>query len=142
MGGTLRALRIVQWMLLASVVFCAVAGEVIGSGARAVDPTLSYIFTTAGVALVGVIFVVRRTLVLRSAETLGAHPEDEIMLRHWKSGCLTTYALCELLALFGWGLRLLGCSFQQSLPFYIAGFLLLFFFKPQLPPAALHPSLD
>ncbi|MGO8796426.1 MAG: hypothetical protein ACLQLC_16515 [Candidatus Sulfotelmatobacter sp.] len=137
-----RTLRIVQWMLLASVVFCVVAGELLGSGARAIDPSLSYIFTTAGVALVGIIFVVRRTLVLRSAETLGAHPDDAITLRHWKSGCLTTYALCEILALFGWVLRLLGCSFQQSVPFYIGGFLLLFFFKPQLPYAAVHASLE
>jgi hypothetical protein len=129
-------------MLLASVLFCAVAGELLGSGVRAIDPSLSYIFTTAGVALVGVIFVVRRTLVLRSAETLRAHPEDDITLRHWKSSCLTTYALCEVLALFGWALRLLGCSFQQSLPFYIGGFLLLFFFKPALPQATAQPAVE
>lgn len=136
MGGTVRTLRIVQWTMLASVVFCAVAGEVLGSRARGVDPTLSYIFTTAGVALVGVIFVVRRTLVLPSAETLSARPDDPVTLRRWKSGCLTTFALCEILALFGWVLRLLGCNFQQSLPFYIGGFLLLLFFKPQVTQAA------
>jgi hypothetical protein len=133
MRGTVRTLRAVQWSMLGSILLYAVVGEVLGHGARAVDASLSYVFTTAGVALVGVIFVVRRTLVLRSAENLAAHPDDLLTLRHWKSGYITTYALCEALALFGLILRFMGCSFQQSLPFYIGGFVLLFFFGPHEP---------
>jgi hypothetical protein len=125
-----------QWTMLGSIVLYAVVGEVLGSRARAVDPSLSYVFTTAGVAIVGVIFVVRRTLVLRSAESLAAHPDDAVTLSHWKSGYVATYALCEGLAFFGLILRLLGCSFQQSLPFYIGGFVLLFFFGPREPVAS------
>jgi|SRR5580700_9067233 hypothetical protein len=133
MRGTVRTLRAVQWTMLGSILLYAVVGELVGSGARAVDPSLSYVFTTAGVAIVGVIFVVRRTLVLRSAENLAAHPDDSITLSHWKSGYVATYALCEALALFGLILRFMGCSFQQSAPFYIGGFILLFFFGPQEP---------
>ena len=133
MRGTVRTLRAVQWTMLGSILFYAVIGEVLGRGARAIDPSLSYVFTTAGVAIVGIIFVVRRTLVLRSAENLAAHPDDSLTLRHWKSGYITTYALCEALGLFGLILRFMGCSVQQSLPFYIGGFVLLFFFGPQEP---------
>jgi hypothetical protein len=133
MRGTVRTLRAVQWTMLGSILLYAVVGELIGSGARAVDPSLSYVFTTAGVAIVGVIFVVRRTLVLRSAENLATHPDDSLTLSHWKSGYVATYALCEALALFGLILRFMGCSFQQSAPFYIGGFILLFFFGPQEP---------
>lgn len=133
MRGTVRTLRAVQWTMLGSILLYAVVGELVGSGARAVDPSLSYVFTTAGVAIVGVIFVVRRTLVLRSAENLATHPDDSITLGHWKSGYVATYALCEALALFGLILRFMGCSFQQSAPFYIGGFILLFFFGPQDP---------
>jgi len=97
---------------------------------------LSYVFTTAAVAIVGAIFVVRRTLVLRSAESLVSDPDDPITLNHWKSGYIATYALCEALALFGLILRFTGCNFQQSLPFYLGGFVLLFFFGPQDPVAA------
>jgi len=133
MKGTLRTLRTLQWVMLGSILLYAVVGEVLGSGARAADPSLGYVFTTAGVAIVGVIFVVRRTLVLRSAESLAAHPDDSLSLSHWKTGYVATYALCEGLALFGLILRFMGCNFQQSLPFYIGGFVLLFFFGPREP---------
>jgi hypothetical protein len=135
MRGTLRTLRAVQWTMLGSILLYAVAGELLGSRARAVDPSLRYVFTTAGVAIVGVIFVVRRTLVLRSAQNLASHPDDSVTRNHWRSGYIATYALCELLGLFGLILRCMGCSFQQSLPFYIGGFVLLFFFGPHEPVA-------
>jgi hypothetical protein len=133
MPGTLRTLRAVQWTMLGSIVVCAVIGEVLGPSVRGMDPTLSYVFSTAAVAVVGVIFVVRRTLVLRSAEGLAAHPDDPTILGHWKSGYFATYALCECLALFGLAQRLLGFNFQQSLLYYIGGFVLLFFFGPREP---------
>jgi predicted Co/Zn/Cd cation transporter (cation efflux family) len=126
-------LRIVQWTMLGSILLYVVIGEVLGTGGRAVDPSLSYVFSTASVAIVGVIFVVRRTLVLRSAEALAAHPDDALTLRHWKSGYLATYALCDALALFGLAQRLLGFTLQQSLLYYIGGFVLLFFFGPKDP---------
>ena len=135
MRGTLRTLRFVQWAMLGSIFLCAVAGELVPSHARTTDPSLSYMFTTAGVALVGVIFVVRRTLVFRPAESLAAHPDDGVSLSQWKSGYVSTYALCETLASFGFILRFLGSSFQQSLPYYLGGFVLLFFFGPKSPTA-------
>jgi hypothetical protein len=136
MRSTVRRLRALRLAMLGSILLYAVLGEVLGSRTRVVDPSLSYVFTTAGVAIVGVIFVVRRTLVMRSAESLASRPDDSLSLGHWKSGYVTTYALCEGLALFGWILRLMGCSFQQSLPFYIGGFVLLFFFGPREPVSA------
>ena len=136
MRGAIRTLRAVQWTMLGSILLYAVVGEVLRHSARAIDASLSYVFTTAGVALVGVIFVVRRTLVLRSAENLVVHPDDSATLNHWKSGYITTYALCEALALFGLILRFMGCSFQQSLPFYVGGFVLLSFFGPREPARA------
>jgi hypothetical protein len=146
MRGTIRTLRAVQWIMLGSIVLYAAVGQILGSQAlgsqalgsqaRGADPSVSYFFTTAAVAVVGVIFVVRRTLVLRSAESLASHPDDSLTLNHWKSGYIATYALCEALALFGLILRYMGCNFQQSLPFYIGGFVLLFFFAPREPVVA------
>lgn len=136
MTRALKTLRAVQWSMLASVLIYAVLGEVVRPGAHAVDPSLSYVFTTLGVAIVGVIFVVRRTLVLRAAASLASHPDDAISLNHWRTGYLATYALCEALALFGLVLRFLGCNFQQCVPYYIGGFVLLFFFRPRQPAAA------
>jgi hypothetical protein len=140
MVDTLRMLRVVQWTMLGSIFLFAVLGEVLGAGARAVDPSLSYVFSTASVAIVGVIFVVRRTLVLRSAENLAAHPDDALTLRHWKSGYIATYGLCEALALFGLIQRFMGFNLQQSLLYYIGGFVLLFFFGPREPALSSRPE--
>lgn len=136
MSRALKTLRAVQWLMLASILLYAVLGEMVGPAARAVDPSISYLFSTLGVAIVGIIFVVRRTLVLRASESLAAHPDDGISLNHWRTGYFATYALCEGLALFGVVLRFKGCNFQQSLPFYIGGFVLLFFFRPRQPISA------
>jgi len=131
MPKALRTLRVVQWLMLGSILLYALVGEVSAPRARAVNATLNYLFSTLGVAIVGAIFVVRRTLVFRAAETLATHPEDGLSLEQWKTGYIVTYALCEALALFGLVLRFMGCNFQQSVPFYIGGFVLLAFFRPR-----------
>ncbi len=132
----LKTLRLVQWCFLVSILLYAGAAELAAPSVRAVNPTINYLFSMMAVATVGVIFVVRRTLVLRAAESLAAAPDDAISLNHWKTGFIATYALCEALGLFGLVLRFLGCTFQQSVLFYIGGFVLLFFFRPKEPAAA------
>lgn len=136
MPNTLKTLRTVQWSMLLSVLLYAVLGEIAGPRARQVDPALSYIFSTLAVGIVGTIFVVRRTLVLRAAASLAEHPDDLLSLNHWKTGYFATYGLCEALALFGLVLRFRGSPMQQSLLFYIGGFVLLFFFRPTQPASA------
>ena len=133
MKTALKTLRTVQWSMLASILLYLALGEIIRPAARAVDPSLSYIFTTLGVAIVGMIFVVRRTLVLRAEETLVTRPDDPVSLNHWRTGYLATYAFCEALALFGLVQRFLGSNLQQSIPYYLGGFVLLAFFRPRQP---------
>lgn len=135
MRNVLRTLRAVQWAMLASVILYAAVGEFLGPRATGVDPALSYLFSTLAVGIVGTIFVVRRTLVQRAAASLASHPDDSLSLNHWKSGYIATYALCEALALFGLVLRFRGSQMQQSLLFYIGGFVLLMFFRASEPAA-------
>src|SRR5215468_4010409 len=108
MARSLKTLRTVQWAMLLSILTYVAVGEVLGPRIRHVDPGLSYIFSTVAVGVVGTIFVVRRTLVLRAAATLATQPDDRLSLSQWKTGYLATYALCESLALFGLVLRFLG----------------------------------
>jgi hypothetical protein len=129
----LRTLRAVQWAMLGSIVLYAALGAVIHPRSHMLDPAVSYLFSTLAVALVGVIFVVRRTMVFRPEESLAAHPDDLLSLNHWKTGYITTYALCEVLALLGLVERFLGASVEQSLLYYIGGFVLLLFFRPRQP---------
>jgi hypothetical protein len=138
MAGTLKVLRIVQSALLAGILLSIAGAEIAAPKPRPVNPTFSYIFSTMAVAIVGMIFVVRRTLVSRSAEILSTRPEEALMLNHWKTGCIATYALCEGLALFGLVLRFLGYNLEQSLPFYLGGFALLAFFRPRVPRGPAH----
>ena len=133
MASSLRTLRTVQWAMLLSILLYVAVGEVLGPRMRQVDPALSYVFSTLAVGVVGTIFVVRRTLVFRAASTLARQPDDSISLSQWKTGYIATYALCEALALFGLVLRFRGSELQQSLLFYIGGFVLLFFFRPRQP---------
>jgi F0F1-type ATP synthase membrane subunit c/vacuolar-type H+-ATPase subunit K len=133
MTRALKTLRAVQWSMLASILLYLAAGEFLGPQVRRVDATLSYLFSTLAVGVVGTIFVVRRTLVLRAADALATHPDDNISLHHWRTGYIATYALCEALALFGLVLRFRGSTMEQSLLFYIGGFVLLFFFRPVQP---------
>jgi hypothetical protein len=133
MRGALKTLRLLQLGMLASIVLCAGVGEAVGRPPEGGNSSLNYAFTTIGVVIVGVIFVVRRTLVMRSAESLAAHPDDGLSLQHWKNGYIATYVLCEALALFGLVLRCTGFNFQQCLPFYVGGFVMLFFFAPREP---------
>jgi hypothetical protein len=133
MTRVLKTLRAVQWSLLVSILLYALVGELAGPRVRGPDPALSYIFSTLAVGIVGTIFVVRRTLVQRAAAILAAHPDDSLSLDHWKSGYLMTYALCEALAIFGLVLRFRGSQMEQSLLFYIGGFVLIFFFRAKEP---------
>lgn len=137
MTRALQTLRMVQWSMLASIVLYGIVGEVAGPVPRGVDPTLSYLFATLSVAIVGAIFVVRRTLVFQAAESLAAHPEDNLSLEHWRTGYIATYCLCEALALFGLILRFRGSPLQASLSYYLGGFVLLLFFRPKQPASAL-----
>jgi cytochrome b561 len=133
MTQSLKTLRMLQWTMLLSILLYIAVGEILGPRIRHVDATLSYMFSTLAVGIVGTIFVVRRTLVLRAASTLANRPDDHLSLNQWKTGYITTYALCEALALFGLVLRFRGSELQQSLLFYVGGFVLLFFFRPRQP---------
>lgn len=135
MTRALSMLRAVQWAMLASIVLYVAVGQLAPPMVRALDPAMSYLFATLGVAIVGIIFVVRRTLVFRAGSSLATQPDDSLSLNQWKTGYIATYALCEALALFGLILKFLGGGLQAAVPYYLSGFILLFFFRPQQPEA-------
>ncbi len=136
----LATLRLLQWAMLASILLYVLVGQIAHPLTQGLDPSVSYLFATLGVAVVGIIFVVRRTLVFRAAASLASHPEDNLSLNQWRTGYIATYALCEALALFGLTMRFLGGNLQASGPYYLGGFILLFFFRPQQPESETTPT--
>jgi len=131
--SAIKIVRLIQIAMLLSVAILVVAGEAVGSIPRLSNPTLFYALSLATITIVGVILVVRRTLVLQSAATLASRPNDVATLNRWRAGYIMTYALSEAIALFGLLLRLIGFSLSQVASFYIAGFILLLFFGPRRP---------
>jgi hypothetical protein len=131
--NAIKIIRAIQIAMLLSVAIFVLAGEMVGSIPRLSDPTLFYALSLATITIVGVILVVRRTLVLQSAVTLAARPNDVATLNRWRAGYVMTYALSEAIAMFGLVLRLIGFSLSQVASFYIAGFILLLFFGPRRP---------
>ena len=136
MENAIKIVRLIQIAMLLSVGIFVVAGEMVGSIPKLSNPTLFYALSLATITIVGVILVVRRTLVLQSAVTLAVRPNDGATLNRWRAGYVMTYALSEAIAMFGLVLRLIGFSLSQVASFYIAGFILLLFFGPRRPVTA------
>jgi hypothetical protein len=133
MESAIKVVRAIQIAMLVSVVLYVAVGEGIGSGPRLNHSVLFYVLSLVTITIVGVILVVRRTLVLQSAEALAARPNDAATLGRWRAGHIMTYALSEAIAIFGLVLRILGFTLSQVASFYIAGFILLLFFGPRRP---------
>jgi hypothetical protein len=94
-----------------------------------------YAISFVSISLVGVVFVVRRTLIVPSEVQLFETPDDGVVLARWRSGYICTYALCEALALFGLVLRMLGFTLAQVWPYYVGGFALMLVCAPHRPRA-------
>ena len=133
MDNAIKIVRVIQIAMLLSVGLFVVVGEMVGSIPKLSNPTLFYALSLATITIVGVILVVRRTLVLQSAVTLAARPNDVATLNRWRAGYVMTYGLSEAIAMFGLALRLIGFTLSQVASFYIAGFILLLFFGPRRP---------
>jgi F0F1-type ATP synthase membrane subunit c/vacuolar-type H+-ATPase subunit K len=133
MEPSLRLLRTVRGVMLASIVLYAFIGELAGPPPRSTNSVLFYAIAAVAVAIVGAIFMFRRTMVARSEIALAAKPDDASALNRLRVGFILVFALCEAIAFYGLVLRFLGCSFSQVVPFYLAGFLLLLYFAPRRP---------
>ena len=133
MEGSVKLLRLVQLAMLGAILLYIGVGEAVGSVARISNTTMFYILSMVTVTIVGVILVVRRTLVTQSEAALATRPGDAPTLGRWRAGYIMTYALSEAIALFGLVLRLTGFTLSQVVPFYVAGFILLLFFGPRSP---------
>jgi len=137
MESTVKAIRIIQIAMLVSIALYVFIGQSLASAARASNPVIFYVLSLAAITIVGVILVVRRTLVLQSEATLKTRPTDVATLNRWKSGYIVTDVLSESLAVFGLVLCFVGFTLSQVAPFYLAGFILMLFFRPRQPSAEL-----
>jgi archaellum biogenesis protein FlaJ (TadC family) len=133
MESTVRFVRVVQVALLSSIVVYAFVGELVRRN-HAPNDAVFHVLSLASIVVVSIIVVVRRTLVLPSEQLLYQKPGDTLRQQRWKNAYIFLYATCEVLALLGLVLRLLGFSLSHILGFYVGGFVLLLLFSPRRPP--------
>src|SRR6516165_6589238 len=133
MDSSIKIIRVLQAAMLVGILLSVGIGEVLGSVSTVSNATMFYVFSMVTVTIVGIILVVRRTLVTQSAVALAMRPADMATLGRWRAGYIMTYAFSEAIALFGLVLRLTGFTLSQVAPFYVAGFILLLFFRPRRP---------
>jgi len=134
MDASIRLLRILQVVMLFSILLYVLIGEKAGPPQpRALSQSLIGALSMVSAVTVFVIFIVRRVLVYPAFEALEAEPTAPAPLMRWRAGNIATYSLCQTIALYGLVLRMLGLTLEQAGPFYLAGFLLMLFFGPRRP---------
>ena len=124
-----RLLRLVQMSMLMSIVLFTAVGE-IASRSIPLNSTLFYALAMLSVSTLGVVLLVRRTLVSPCEALLRERPNDLLLLARWRTGYIVLYSLCEALAAFGLVLRVSGFALAHVWGFYATGFLLMILFSP------------
>jgi hypothetical protein len=131
MEVAVRIIRKIQIAMLATILLYAVAGEMLSRNIhRLVPTTLFHVFSLISISLVGATVVVRRTLILPSEAAL-EQKYDNLALSRWRTGYIVLYALCEMLGLFGFVLRLAGFTLANVWGFYLGGIVLLLLYSPR-----------
>jgi F0F1-type ATP synthase membrane subunit c/vacuolar-type H+-ATPase subunit K len=133
MNSSVKYVRTIHTLLLCSIALYVLVGEEVVRTHPRVAPGASmyYIFTIAGVAMVLSTFAVRMLLVKKAEAGLARDPANPALLHRWRGGYIVSYAFSEIVAVFGFVLRLLGFSLSQVASFYVAGLLLLVFMRPR-----------
>ncbi len=137
MENSLKFLRTIQGALLASVLLYALIAVKLGPAPQETMPGVLYAIAAMAVLISVGIFMVRRVMVMRAENMLGANAEDSGALSRWRAGNIIILALAETIALHGLVLRFVGFGFSQVLPFFLASFILMLFFGPRRPSNAI-----
>ena len=131
MEAAVKVIRQIQIAMLVTIVLYAVAGEMLSRNLHRPAPTtLFHVFSLISISLVGATVVVRRTLIVPSEAAL-EQKQDNLAFSRWRTGFIVLYALCEMLGLFGFVLRLAGFTLANVWGFYLGGIVLLLLYSPR-----------
>jgi hypothetical protein len=130
-------LRIFYVARLVSMGLYALMAAGFGLVPKAVYLAVVYAIVGLAASMLGGILVVRRITLMPAESTLAGYSENVAALNRWRIGYIVTFALSEAVALYGVVLRFMGVEFQQVAPFFLAGFILMLFFRPRRPSATI-----
>jgi hypothetical protein len=120
--GTLRFIRSVHGVLIFAMFMQVLTVEkILPHPAQTLNATIGTSFLVLSVLIVGATVLIRVKLVGTALDTLRSTPDDAIARGNWRKGVVLTDVLLDSVVLYGFALRFLGGTRQQSLPFYAAG---------------------
>ena len=131
MDASLKMLQIIRVAMLAAIVLYVLIAHLALPHRPAPAMTVLYIVMFVAVMDVIALIILRRMFLPQPVAGMAAQTVDGKALAQWRVGYLLTYALSEAIALLGLVLNALGFTIRQALPFYIAGFALILFFRPR-----------
>lgn len=124
---SMRTLRTARMVLVGMVLIYLRVGEIDGPAPKPVNPLLHIGLYVLAASLIPSMLMLRSIERKRTTRMLDRQPGDVSALRRWRT--IQLVILCCILAIpiYGFILGLQGGTLIQTLPFYIAGILLLSF---------------
>ena len=134
MESSLRVVRVLRGCMLAMIVLLAYMGERVSRQAHIVPPQslvlIQGVLVVVCVGMIAFMLFIRKRMLQASEVAFRQDPNDTAALQRWRAAHFLSYGMCEGIALYGMVLRIIGGTFYQVLPFYVAGFALLLFLRP------------
>ncbi len=132
--GTLRFLRMLHGVVLFAMFLYVYAAEVvIAHQTRELNNVLPLAFGCISLVVVAIAQYFRMTKIRPAFEALQSKPDDVTALQRWRFGGILTAVLMDVVALYGFALRILGAPFKTALPFYAVGIGLMLLWWPREP---------
>jgi len=132
MQMTLRDVRIIHGVMLVSVLLYMLVIFQIHPREGRLSPAMPGAFAILCATEIAVALVLRARLLTPCMEILCSNPDDEQALGRWRTGNIISFVLAEMVALFGFVLKLLGTSWFVAGPFFATAIFLLLIWTPRI----------
>jgi hypothetical protein len=129
-NSSLREMRIIQFIFLATILGYAYVAELLSPPSSSVQPVIVGTFSILAVFTVLVVFALRGRLLPSAVEAL--QRGDANGVRRWRSANILSMVPAQAIGMFGLVLRTMGCSRHVAWPFFLGAIILLLVWTPRL----------
>lgn len=131
--SSLREIRLLAGALLISALLYIPLGKSVGPSAPRDVRIYLLILVTLAVSDLWMASALRLRSLRPGAEALHSNPADQGVLKSWRINQIVSLVMCETIALLGFGLRILGGTPVQTIPFYLLSALMMLVWWPRRP---------
>jgi hypothetical protein len=129
MSPTISQLRIMQFVMIVSVLFIFFISRSLPVPSLSADPSMQWAIVVCAIAS-GVSGFILQRILLRASGQASRSPQASTPLARWRIGHMVRFATAESVALFGFVLRSLGASSTFVYLLFGGGMLLLVLWQP------------